>query len=108
MGRYEYSMMKMVYTTENHFIVNNVKNLIEAQGISTFIKNEFSQSAAGEISAFDAWPEIWVFDDSDFQRADDLIKSMYSSNSSVDWICNNCAENNDPSFEICWNCYSEN
>jgi len=100
--------MKMVYTNENHFIANNVKNLIEAQGINTFIKNEFSQGAVGEISAFDSWPEIWVFDDSDFERADEIAKSSQSSGLSVDWVCNSCSEKNAPSFEICWNCQSGN
>jgi len=108
MGRYEYSMMKMIYSNENHFIVNNVKNLIEAQGISTFIKNEFSQGAVGEISAFDSWPEIWVFDDSDFEQANEIVKSSQSTGTDVDWVCENCAEKNGPSFEICWNCQSGN
>jgi hypothetical protein len=100
--------MKMVYTNENQFLANNVKNLIEVQGINAFIKNEFSQGAVGEISAFDAWPEVWVYDDSDFARAEQIVKSSQQSNETLDWLCNTCAENNDPSFEICWNCQSEN
>ncbi len=99
--------MKMVYTNENLFLVNNVKNLIEAQGIHTFLKNEFAQGAVGEISAFDSWPEVWVFDDSDFARAFEILESSQISNSNVDWICKNCSEKNDPSFEICWNCQHE-
>jgi len=98
----------MIYTNENHFIANNVKNLIEAQGIKTVIKNEFSQGAVGELSAFDSWPEIWFFDDSYFERADEIALSSQNSDSSVDWVCNICSENNDPSFEICWNCQSGN
>lgn len=100
--------MKMVYTNENHFLVNNVKNLIEAQEINTFLKNEFAQGAVGEISAFDSWPEVWVFDDSDFDRAVEIAKSSQSSNKTLDWVCNNCFEKNDPSFEICWNCQHGN
>ena len=108
MGRYEYSIMKMVYTNESHFLVNNVKNLIEAQEINTFLKNEFAQGAVGEIYAFDSWPEVWVFDDSDFDRAVEIVKSSQNSNKTVDWICKNCSERNDPSFEICWNCQCGN
>jgi len=100
--------MKMVYSHENLFFVSNVKNLIEAQAIDTFLKNEFAQGAIGEISAFDSWPEIWVVNDSDFDRAVDIVKSSHSSSNMVDWICNNCCETNDPSFEICWNCQGEN
>lgn len=100
--------MKMVYSNENHFLVNNVRNLIEAQDIRTFIKNEFAQGAAGEISAFDSWPEVWVFDDADFDRATEITTTSLCVNKADDWVCNNCSEQNDPSFEICWNCQSGN
>jgi len=100
--------MKMVYTNESHFLVNNVKNLIETQKINTFIKNEFAQGAVGEISAFDSWPEVWVFDDLDFNRAVEIVKLSENSNNIADWTCKNCSENNGPSFEICWNCQRGN
>jgi hypothetical protein len=96
--------MKMVYTNENNFLVNNVKNMIEAQEIKTFLKNEFSQGAAGEISTFDSWPEVWVYDDSDFDRAVEIAKTPQNIHKVADWVCDNCSEYNDPSFEICWNC----
>ena len=98
----------MVYTNENHFLVNNAKNLIEAQEITTFIKNEFAQGAIGEISAFDSWPELWVFDDADFEAAIAILELSQNSNKNEDWICNSCSEKNDSSFEICWKCQSEN
>jgi hypothetical protein len=99
--------MKLVYSNENQFLVHNVKNLIEAQAIDTFLKNEFAQGAVGEISAFDSWPEIWVVDDSDFDRAVEIVKTSQSKGSGIDWNCKNCSEKNDPSFEICWNCHRE-
>jgi hypothetical protein len=100
--------MKMVYSNESLFLVNNVKNLIDAQGISSFIKNEFSQGAIGEISAFDAWPEVWITDDADFERAIKIINESQSSDKGEDWICQQCSEQNAPSFEVCWSCGSEN
>ncbi len=88
--------------------MNNAKNLIDAQGISTFIKNEFAQGAVGEISAFDAWPELWVTNDEDFEQAIEILKSSQNSDKGEDWICQSCSEENDPSFEVCWNCQSGN
>ena len=101
-------MMKMVYTSENQFLVNNAKNLIEAQGIGTFLKNEFAQGAVGETSAFDAWPEVWVFSDADYEQALNIIEASFSGNNAVEWVCTQCAEKNDASFEICWNCQHGN
>lgn len=97
--------MKMVYSSESHFLANNVKNLLEAQAIDTFIKNEFSQGAVGEISAFDAWPEVWVFDDENYESALAIIATLEANKTDqVDWICGKCHEENDPSFEVCWSC----
>ncbi len=100
--------MKMVYSNESGFIVSNVKNLLELQGIKSIIKNEFAQGAVGEISAFDSWPEVWVTDDSDLNSALEVLKSMQSTQKAVDWVCKNCSETNDASFEVCWQCQNEN
>ena len=98
----------MVYANENSFLANNVRNLIEAQGISTFIKNEFAQGAVGEVSAFDAWPEVWVINDVDFERAKEILKLSQSGTKGDEWVCERCSEKNDPSFEVCWNCQCGN
>lgn len=107
-GDYEYSMMKMLYTNESHFLVRNVQNIIEAQGIYTFLKNEFAQGAVGEIPVFDSWPEVWVFNESDYGLALKIIETSVSNKNTAEWICIHCSEKNDPSFEICWHCQREN
>ncbi|PKF63535.1 hypothetical protein CW745_01400 [Psychromonas sp. psych-6C06] len=99
--------MKMVFSNENRFISNNVKNLIEAQGIATFIKNEFSQGAIGEVSMTDAWPEVWIFDDEDFNQAIEIVECSQTAHAGEEWLCNHCEEANDPSFEICWHCQND-
>jgi hypothetical protein len=98
--------MKMVYSNENSFLVNNMKNLIEAQSIDVFIKNEYAQGGVGEISAFDCWPELWVVDDADYERVMAVVTSYQQPIQGPDWVCNQCTEANDVSFEVCWNCSS--
>ena len=100
-------MMKLVYSHENQFIVANIKNLIEAQDIKVFIKNEFAKGAMGETSAFDCWPELWVFDDQDYQKAIDVVTLAQAESCKIDWVCSQCEEQNDPAFEVCWHCKSE-
>jgi len=103
-GGSEYSIMKILYSNENMFLVNNVKNIIESNDISTFIKNEFAQGAIGEVSAIDSWPELWVHDDTDFEQAVEVLENSQKNIKGEDWACKKCSETNDPSFEICWNC----
>jgi len=99
--------MKQIYTNENMLLANNVKNIIEAEGIAVFIKNEFSQGAVGEISIFDSWPEVWVVNDADFSRAKEIVELSNRRENTVDWHCEKCSESNDSSFEICWKCNEE-
>ncbi|CAH0535097.1 hypothetical protein VST7929_02758 [Vibrio stylophorae] len=96
--------MKKIYTHENIFIVHNIKNIIEAQGIEIFMKNEFAPGVIGEISAFDAWPEIWILHDNDEEKTKAIIASATQVKNTIDWLCKHCNETNDPSFDICWQC----
>ena len=99
--------MKMVYTHENRMIVCNAKNILEAQGIEVVIRNEFSSSAIGEISAFDVWVEVWVKNDADYSRAFNILETSLSLENAAEWVCSQCSEENDASFEVCWNCQHE-
>jgi len=98
--------MKMVYTNENRLIAGNASNILENHGVKTVLKNEFSSSASGEISAFDTWPEIWVVNDSDYDKAIEIIENSLSRDNAPEWLCTHCDEKNDASFELCWNCQS--
>jgi len=99
--------MKLVYAHENRMVAHNVKNLLEQRGIEVVIKNEYLQGAAGELSAFDAWPEVWLVDESQYERAGALIEAEINSANSSTWFCRGCKEENDASFEICWQCQRE-
>jgi hypothetical protein len=99
--------MKMIYTNENPFIVSNAKNILESQGIEVILKNEFSSSVIGEISAFDTWVEIWVRNSSDYEKAFEIMESSLSAEDADEWLCDECKEDNDAAFEICWNCQSD-
>lgn len=99
--------MKLVYTHENQFLVNNIKNIIDAQGIKTFLKNEFAKGAMGEMSAFDCWPEVWIYNDADAEQAQAIIEFSQSVSTNDEWVCEHCNETNDAVFEICWNCQKE-
>ncbi len=99
--------MKLIYTHDNRFRVLNARNILANAGIETVLINEHLVTGMGELSPFDIWLEVHVTNDADLTRAKDLIASRFDSMASRDWFCSNCHENNDASFEVCWNCQSD-
>ena len=68
------------------------------------LKNEYAQGAMGELSVFDAWPELWVVEDRDYDAAVAIIDSALSESDASGWTCPRCRESNGPAFESCWKC----
>ncbi len=52
----------------------------------------------------ETWPQLWVVNDLDFDRATQLITSVESESPSAPWRCKNCGEENEGQFAACWNC----
>ncbi|MGM0905272.1 MAG: DUF2007 domain-containing protein [Pseudomonadota bacterium] len=98
--------MKLIYTRENKLLVENARNLLQMEGIETVMKNEFSSGAAGDLAPQDTWPELWLVDEIQLDKAKALLERMEEQAEGDDWRCNNCQEVNGAAFEICWSCGS--
>ena len=94
----------MVYTSENRLLVGHARGLLEAQGIEVLMRNEFAAGATGEVPVFETWPELWVVNDRDYDRACGIIADAFRDSAAAPWHCQRCGEENDASFEFCWNC----
>lgn len=99
--------MKLLYTNESAFLVNNAKNIVEQTGIQVVLKNEFAAGAAGDLAPLDTWLELWIVNDVDYLKAEQAIKQAAQNTLTHDWFCRHCHEKNDASFEICWQCQHE-
>jgi len=77
---------------------------VENSGINIMLKNEFAAGAAGDLVPHETWLELWVMDDADYDRAIDAIDASFSNENALEWVCGNCLEVNDASFEFCWKC----
>jgi hypothetical protein len=100
--------LKKVFTNEDRFMINQVKQLLDEHAIPCFIKNEYASGAMGELSPFDTYPEIWLTDDEWQPKAMQLIEQLQDNSKSPDnWRCSHCGEPNEGTFEICWQCGSE-
>ena len=96
--------MRKVFTHENRMIVFNIKNLLQAAGIETVVRNEFAAGGVGELSTFDTWPELWLEDDSRFVEVETILRDVMDEDNRRAWFCRGCHEQNDAAFRICWNC----
>lgn len=96
--------MRKVYSHENLAIVTSAKNLLELNNINSFLKNEFH--ASGGHVGFEAVPiELWVQDDAAANTAITILeRELAESNTGDAWVCVNCGEHNEASFETCWKC----
>ena len=66
--------------------------MLEFHGLDLVLKNEFASGAIGEVSAFDAWVEVWVRHDSDYDEACKILESSLSKEGEVEWVCKHCKE----------------
>ena len=90
--------MKLVYIHPSIIAVFQAKSVVEFAGIKCVIRNEFAAGAIGELAPIDAWPEVWVINDKDFERASSLIEESQKATQKADWSCTGCVNPNPAAF----------
>lgn len=99
--------MKRVYSRPLLADVAHAQNLLEHEGIASFIKHANLSSALGDLPFLDCEPELWVFVDDDAARARGVLGEALaprSANDAPPWPCSRCGERNEPQFAACWSC----
>lgn len=96
--------MKKLTSAESLITINHYKNLLASEGIRSEIRNQHLGSILGEMPFAETWPEVWVVNDLDFDRATQLITSVESESPSLSWRCKQCGEENEGQFGACWSC----
>lgn len=101
--------MKKIFVSQNLFEVEMRKERLEEAGIPCTIKNQRSSGLAGEIPFTEVFPELWVIQDEDADRARQLLEEgLVSLPSNQDtWMCAGCGERHESQFGTCWNCGQE-
>lgn len=101
--------MKKVTTCSSLVEISHYRNLLEAEGIEAFLRNEHLGSIIGEMPFQEVWPELWVKNDLDYDRARQLIdtESLLNESPRANWRCRRCGEDNEGQFAACWNCQAE-
>ena len=97
--------MKKVTSADSLVTINHYKNLLESEGIPCQIRNEFLGGIAGEMPLQEIWPELWVINDIDYDRARQLLdNAIVDESPHANWTCRQCGEENEGQFAACWNC----
>lgn len=97
--------MKKLTSSDSLITINHFKNVLESEGIRCQVRNEYLGGIAGEMPLQEVWPELWVINDLDFDRARQLIDEAIGDESPGEsWTCSRCGELNEGQFAACWNC----
>ena len=94
--------MKRVFSSHNAVLVHHARNLLEAEGIATEMRNQMLSSAMGELPPAECQAEVWVVNDEDAPRAFGVLRRPAVAG--PDWHCANCGETLAAQFSQCWKC----
>ena len=97
--------MKKLTSSESLVMINHWKNILESEGIACELRNEHLGSVLGEVPFFEVWPQLWIVNDLDYDRAQQLISDdVLVESPNEGWQCRYCGETNEGQFGACWNC----
>lgn len=97
--------MKKVTSAPTIITIHHFRNVLEAEGIASVIRNEHLGSILGDIPFTETWPQLWVVNDLDYDRARQLIsEDALDESPTDDWKCPRCGEINEGQFAACWHC----
>ncbi len=86
-------------------LVLELRKLLESRGIECEVRGEYGPAAMGEVP-MDAWPELWLFDESRLDEVRAIIADFDDPGSAreVSWSCPKCREYVEGQFTECWKC----
>lgn len=98
-----------IFTSQNLVEVEALKSRLEQEGISCFIKNQFTALPAGAVPFAELFPELWVTQVKDAGKAQELLKQWAAEGVTAGpaWTCDGCGERHEGQFTTCWKCGAE-
>ena len=101
--------LRAAHTVQQGAELQMLRAILAEAGIECLIRNESLAVAMGEIPVSECFPELWVLNDSDYDRAAAIIAEWRSSPDTVEatpWVCPSCGETIEGQFGACWKCGS--
>jgi hypothetical protein len=102
-------IMQKLYVSQSLIDVESRKELLDQAEIPCTIKNQRSAMLGGEVPFVEVFPELWVLQDEDYERAQTLLNDWEEAQplESTSWTCVSCGEVHQKEFTTCWKCNEE-
>ncbi len=97
--------MIMLFTSPDSVLINHLRNLLENEGIEVAVTRRYLAGALGELPFTECWPQLWLGDARDLERARSIIAPPQRTTGSC-WRCG-CGELLEDQFTACWKCGRE-
>lgn len=98
--------MQRLYQARDRIEAQFIKDLLDRHLIETVVLGDYLSGAVGELPA-DVYPSVWIVDNRDLDRAQELLRRFLAEANSPPggpWTCSQCGETVDGGFELCWQC----
>ena len=97
--------MKRVFSSPNLVEIHHARNLLEAEGVRAFVRNELLAGAMGELPFTECQAELWIADAADSVRAERVLREgrVRDAGTGAAWQCA-CGEILEAQFSQCWRC----
>lgn len=96
--------MKQVYLAPDPINAQLVKDYLASFGIEAIIQGSLLWGGQGDLPV-NAYPTVWVVNDTDFERARQLALEWERPRANAPgWDCPACGERLPGQFTECWNC----
>jgi hypothetical protein len=98
--------MTKVYSAQSALTVGNLRNLLLTEGIESEVRIPFLAAAGGDLPMTECWPQLWIVNDEDLDRAMRLIHGAREPGRETypSWKCLRCGEEIEGQFGACWQC----
>jgi hypothetical protein len=98
--------VKPLLVSLNTLEIHHLKNVLEAEGIRCFLRNELLARLAGEIPFTECALELYLRDEADRWRAERILDDWRRSRpmAGKPWTCPGCGERLEGQFTSCWQC----
>jgi hypothetical protein len=98
--------MKRILSSFDQIGVHHARNLLEAAGIAAVVRNEMLSSAMGELPPAECQAELWVLEDAEAERAEQILREgrLPQASDAASWRCARCGETLEGQFTQCWRC----